>query len=133
MAFLVVSIGLAVFAGTYRATLEQGRRDQAAFALGADIVLREDLSASCRCARSRRRSVCDASARGSPQRRAPRDGNVAGLSDVTGVAVLGVEPALLRTLRGSDLELPSLAVPAELDGPKLGDTLPPRFARRSRA
>ena len=113
VAFLVVSIGLAVFAGTYRATLEQGRRDQAAFALGADLVLREDLS--------RLVPVREVATPERLQRLGPRvaaapvlraTGNVAGLSDVTGVAVLGVEPALLRTLRGSDLELPSLAVPA---------------------
>ena len=127
VAFLVVSIGLAVFAGTYRATLEQGRRDQAAFALGADLVLREDLS--------RLVPVREVATPERLQRLGPRvaaapvlraTGNVAGLSDVTGVAVLGVEPALLRTLRGSDLELPSLAVAADLDGPRLGDTLPSR-------
>jgi hypothetical protein len=127
VAFLVVSIGLAVFAGSYRATLEQGRRDQAAFALGADLVLREDLS--------RLVPVREVATPARLQRLSPRldaapvlrtTGNVAGLSDVTGVAVLGVEPALLRTLRGSDLELPSLAVRAGLDGPVLDDTLPPR-------
>ena len=94
VAFLVVSIGLAVFAGTYRATLEQGRRDQAAFALGADLVLREDLS--------RLVPVREVATPERLQRLGPRvaaapvlraTGNVAGLSDVTGVAVLGVEPA----------------------------------------
>jgi hypothetical protein len=127
VAFLVVSIGLAVFAGTYRATLEQGRRDQAAFALGADLVLREDLS--------RLVPVREVATPERLQRLGPRvvaapvlraTGNVAGLSDVTGVAVLGVEPALLRTLRGSDLELPNLAVAADLVGPRLRDTLPLR-------
>lgn len=42
-AFLVVSIGVALFASAYRATLERGQRDQAAFAVPADYVLREDL------------------------------------------------------------------------------------------
>jgi len=42
-AFLVVSVGVALFAVTYRATLERGQRDQAAFAVPADYVLSEDL------------------------------------------------------------------------------------------
>jgi hypothetical protein len=39
--FLVVSIGLAVFAATYAATLERGERDQAAFAVPGDFTVRE--------------------------------------------------------------------------------------------
>jgi hypothetical protein len=127
VAFLVVSIGLAVFAGAYRATLEQGRRDQAAFALGADLVLREDLSRLVpvrEIATPERLQRLGRRVDAAPVLRST--GNVAGLSDATGVAVLGVEPALLRTLRGSDVELPSLAIRAGLDGPMLGDTLPPR-------
>jgi hypothetical protein len=42
-AFLVVSVGIALFAVSYRATLERGQRDQAAFAVPADYVLSEDL------------------------------------------------------------------------------------------
>ena len=42
-AFLVVSVGVALFAVSYRATLERGQRDQAAFAVPADYVLSEDL------------------------------------------------------------------------------------------
>jgi hypothetical protein len=42
-AFLVVSVGVAFFASAYRATLEQGQRDQAAFAAPADYILSEDL------------------------------------------------------------------------------------------
>jgi hypothetical protein len=42
-AFLVVSVGVALFAASYRATLERGQRDQAAFAVPADYVLSEDL------------------------------------------------------------------------------------------
>ena len=42
-AFLVVSVGIALFAASYRATLERGQRDQAAFAVPADYVLSEDL------------------------------------------------------------------------------------------
>src|SRR5436190_1834333 len=43
-AFLVVAIGLALFAETYRGTLVRGERDQAAFAVPADYVVREDIS-----------------------------------------------------------------------------------------
>ena len=42
-AFLVVSVGVALFAVSYRATLERGQRDQAAFAVPADYVLSESL------------------------------------------------------------------------------------------
>jgi hypothetical protein len=44
VAFLVVSLGLAVFAETYRSTLVRGDNDQAAFAVPADFVVREDLT-----------------------------------------------------------------------------------------
>jgi hypothetical protein len=42
--FFVVSIGIAVFAIAYRATLVQGERDQARFAVPAPYVLQEDLT-----------------------------------------------------------------------------------------
>jgi hypothetical protein len=42
-AFLVVSVGVALFAVSYRATLERGQRDQAAFAVPADYVVSENL------------------------------------------------------------------------------------------
>ena len=42
--FLVVSLGMALFAQTYRSTLARGQDDQAAFAVPADVVLDEDLS-----------------------------------------------------------------------------------------
>jgi ABC-type antimicrobial peptide transport system permease subunit len=44
VAFLVVSLGLALFAETYRATLVRGENDQAAFTVPADFVVREDLT-----------------------------------------------------------------------------------------
>ena len=40
--FLVVSLGLALFAGLYRSTLLQGERDTVAYAVPADYVLSED-------------------------------------------------------------------------------------------
>ena len=42
--FLVVSLGMALFAQTYRSTLQRGQDDQASFAVPADFVLQEDLS-----------------------------------------------------------------------------------------
>jgi hypothetical protein len=43
-AFVVISVGLALFAQSYRATLEQGQREQASFAVPVDAIVREDLS-----------------------------------------------------------------------------------------
>jgi hypothetical protein len=40
VAFLVVSVGLAAFAGTYRSTLLEGERDQASFAVPLDYTVR---------------------------------------------------------------------------------------------
>jgi hypothetical protein len=44
-AFLALAVGLAILAVSYRATLQTGERDQAAFAVPADVVVREDLRA----------------------------------------------------------------------------------------
>ncbi len=44
VAFLVVSLGLALFAETYRSTLARGETDQAAFTVPADFLVREDLT-----------------------------------------------------------------------------------------
>ena len=62
--FFVLSVGIAVFAIAYRATLVQGEREQARYAVPAPYVLQEDLGASrhgaagaaCRRATPRRRS-----------------------------------------------------------------------------
>ena len=42
--FFVLSIGIAVFAFAYRATLVQGEVDQARYAVPAPYILQEDLS-----------------------------------------------------------------------------------------
>jgi hypothetical protein len=44
VAFLVVSVGLAVFAATYRSTLLQGERDEASFAVPLDYTIRKAAS-----------------------------------------------------------------------------------------
>jgi hypothetical protein len=44
-AFLALAVGLAVLAVAYRSTLQTGERDQAAYAVPADVVVRENLRA----------------------------------------------------------------------------------------
>jgi hypothetical protein len=44
VAFLAVSVALALFAATYRSTLARGQADQARFAVPLDYVLREDVT-----------------------------------------------------------------------------------------
>ncbi len=44
-AFLALAVGLAVLAVAYRSTLQTGERDQAAYAVPADVIVREDLRA----------------------------------------------------------------------------------------
>lgn len=44
VSFLVVSLGLALFASVYRSTLTQGQRDQAAYAVPAAAIVSEDNS-----------------------------------------------------------------------------------------
>jgi hypothetical protein len=123
-AFLAVSIGLGFFAAAYRATLEGGQREQAAFALGADLVLREDLRRLVPVREiatpARLRAL---SAEAAPVLRA--SANVPGLAGATGLTVLGLDARLLRTLRGSDVRTPPLARPSQLVGPRI-----PRDARR---
>ena len=48
VAFLVLAVGLALLAESYRATLARGERDQAAYRVPAEIVVREDLGALVR-------------------------------------------------------------------------------------
>jgi hypothetical protein len=112
VAFLVVSVAFAFFAEAYRETLAAGQRDRAAFALGADLVLREDLARLIpvrEVATPARLRTLDATA--APVLRA--SGNVPGLASATGLVVLGLEPSLLRELRGWRPDF-SQQVPAEL-------------------
>jgi hypothetical protein len=99
VAFLVVSVAFAVFAEAYRETLAAGQRDRAAFALGADVVLREDLARLIpvrEVATPARLRALDATA--APVLRA--SGNVPGLASTTGLTVLGLDQPLVRNLRG---------------------------------
>ncbi len=95
-AFLVVSFGLALSAESYRSTLRQAERDQAAFLVPRDYVLREDLT--------RLIPLQDAAALA----RAPGDaapvlrltGGVGRLEGETGITLLGLPPATLPQLHG---------------------------------
>jgi hypothetical protein len=99
--FLVVSVALAVFAEAYRSTLALGQRDTAAFALGADAVIREDLARLIpvrRVATPDRLASLGSGTFAAPVLRA--SGNVPGLAGATGIAVLGLERPLVQRLRG---------------------------------
>jgi len=100
-AFIAVSLGLALFASAYRSTLARGQHDQARFATGADFVLREDLS--------RLIPVRDAVSSVGLVQLGPGvkvskvmhvSGSIGGARDVTGIAVLGLDPASMASVDG---------------------------------
>ena len=145
VAFVVVSVGFALFASAYRSTLITGQRQEAAFAVPADQVVREDLSQLIPV----RSVVTPAVARSLGARVTPVTrvaGNLAG-ANVTGITVLGLpRPALVRlggwrsdfsssapaqlaravdpgrsvALRGPRVGTPRLTVRAEVRGTVLG-------------
>jgi hypothetical protein len=100
-AFLVVSVGLAVFAESYRSTLARGQEQQAAYAVPLDFTLRQDLT--------RLIKVVDAAP---PERLAALpdrvqvepvlrlSGNVSRAGGATGIDVLGLDGETLPALRG---------------------------------
>ena len=98
--FLVVAVGLALFAETYRATLLRGQRDQASFAVPADYVVREDVSQliPVRVAVTRDvvRSLGPVAAR--PVLR--QSGGITGAAGLGSVAVLGLDPPSLASIGG---------------------------------
>ena len=121
VAFLVVSVSLAVFAYGYRETLERGQREQAAFAIGADIVVHEDLSrliAVREIATPARVRTLDSDAVTGRTLRAA--GNVSGLASATGLTVLGLDPAALRGLRGwrGDFGAPPTRLAQSIEPPR---------------
>jgi hypothetical protein len=99
--FVAVSIGFALFAEAYRSTLVSGQREQAAFAVPADEVVREDLSqlVPVRAAVTPEveRSLGDG-VLASPVTRLA--GSIAGATDVTGITVLGLPRGALRRIGG---------------------------------
>ena len=127
-AFLVVSFGLALFAESYRATLSQGERDQAAYAVPRDFIVREDLTRLIPVldAASLERFRAIGGVEVDPVLRLT--GGVSRLEGESGVTVLGVPPASLPRLAGwrddfgeSPAELASLL---ERDDALRGTALP---------
>lgn len=113
-AFLLVSVGLAVFAESYRSTLARGQEQQAAYAVPLDFTLRQDLT--------RLIPVVDAA----PRERLAKlgedvraeqvvrvAGNVSRAGGRTGIAVLGLDAGALPVLGGWREDFAALE-PAEL-------------------
>jgi hypothetical protein len=107
--FLTVSIGLALFALVYRATLQQARADQAAFAVPRDAVVSENLARLVPVYASAK--PADYARLGDSESVVRASGAVPGLAG--GVTVLGVPAARTDDLDGwrgdfADRSLPSL-------------------------
>lgn len=100
-AFLVVSVGLAVFAESYRSTLARGQEQQAAYAVPLDFTLRQDLTRLIRvvdAASPERLAALPDGVRVEPVLRL--SGNVSRTGGRTGIAVLGLDGGTLPALRG---------------------------------
>src|SRR5262249_49030079 len=97
VAFLVVSLGLALFAETYRSTLARGETDQAAFAIPADFVVREDLTKLVPVFQAAPLSRFQAVAHAMPVLRL--SGNVPRLEGSPGFTVLGIPAHDLTSVR----------------------------------
>jgi hypothetical protein len=109
VAFLVVSLGLAVFAETYRATLVRGQHDQASFAVPVDDVVSEDLTKLVpvfEAAPLRRFAQAVPGTKGFAVLR--QSGDVHRLEGTSGVTVLGIPADELTSLRwrADDAEAP---------------------------
>ena len=96
-AFLALAVGLALLAEAYRSTLATGERDRAAYAVPADIVVREDLRTLVPVLRaaplSRYASIPGVDAAYPVLRSAASAGPA---SSISGVTVLGVPGGALR-------------------------------------
>jgi len=99
--FLVVSLGLALFAETYRSTLARGQADQAAFAVPGDAVVGEDLRqlvAPLEAAPLERWQAATGGGTATPVLRVA--GAVPRLGVEGGVTMLGVPAARVATVGG---------------------------------
>jgi len=98
-AFLALAVGLAVLAVAYRSTLQTGERDQAAYAVPADVVVREDLRALVPVSRaaplSRYGAIPGVEAAYPVLRSSASAGPAA---SVSGVTVLGVPGPAIRAM-----------------------------------
>jgi hypothetical protein len=110
--FLVVSLGLALFAETYRGTLVRGQHDQAAFAVPRDLLASEDLTKLVPVTEAAPQS---AYARlGDAQMVVREDGDVSRLTNSAGFTLLGIPAGAIPTINGwrgdfSHSSLPELA------------------------
>jgi hypothetical protein len=98
VAFVVVSVGFALFASSYRSTLVVAQRQEAAFAVPADEIVSEDLSQLIPV-----RSVVTPPVERSLDARVSRVTRVAGSiagADVTGITVLGLPRSTLAGIGG---------------------------------
>ena len=100
-AFLLVSVGLAVFAESYRTTLDRGQEEQAAFAVPLDFTVKEDLS---RLIPVREAVTSDQlAALGKDVQVEPvlrLSANSGGAGGRTGIAVLGLDSDAIPALNG---------------------------------
>jgi hypothetical protein len=100
-AFLVVSVGLAVFAESYRSTLARGQEEQAAYAVPLDFTLQEDLTRLIQvsdAAPPERLAELGGDVRVEPVLRL--SGNVNRAGGRTGITILGLDPEAIPVLRG---------------------------------
>jgi hypothetical protein len=100
-AFLLVSVGLAVFAESYRSTLARGQEEQAAFAVPLDFTLKEDLTRLIRvreAAPPEQLAALGEGVRVEPVLRLA--GNAGRAGGRTGITVLGLEADALPALTG---------------------------------
>jgi len=100
-AFLVVSVGLAVFAESYRSTLARGQEEQAAYAVPLDFTLREDLTRLIRvndAAPPARLAELENDVRVEPVVRL--SGNVNRAGGRTGIGIVGLDAEAIPALRG---------------------------------
>jgi putative ABC transport system permease protein len=98
-AFLALAVGLAVLAEAYRSTLATGERDGAAFAVPADLVVREDLRTLVpvlRAAPLSRFGAIPGVEAAYPVLRSAASAGPA--SSISGVTVLGVPAEALRAM-----------------------------------
>ncbi len=100
-AFLLVSVGLAVFAESYRSTLARGQEEQAAFAVPLDFTLGEDLTRLIRVREAAPPEQLAALGEGVQVEPVLRlSGNVSRAGGRTGITVLGLDTNAIPTLNG---------------------------------
>jgi hypothetical protein len=130
-AFLALALALACLAEAYRSTLATGERDQAAYAVPSDLVVRENLSSLVpvlQAAPLARYEAIPGVAAVHPVARLTASAGPA--ASVSGVTVLGVQPAALAALplwrsdwgvsRSTLVDAVKPAGPTALRGPVLG-------------